>query len=61
MAVDGDRIYNDLRDHFGTGSMQFPFMVAALGELDAAYQRGDWDHIISLALDEGFDMESYRV
>jgi len=62
------RLVSDLRDHFGTlmasGSWyQGPvsFFNACLAELDTALQEQDYDRVLELAMDEGFDMDSYSV
>ena len=59
-------LISDLRDHFGTLAASshwsfFPtsFLKACLAEIDTAVQERDYDRIIQIALDEGFDLDRY--
>ena len=70
IMLDGVRLLNDLRDHFGTMKASYHdtwhmvpegWVDAALGSLDAAWQNGNYDYIIELAIDEGFDLDQYRI
>ncbi len=67
ITIDAARLYRDLQNHFGTANETIPWICsthwlsAALGELDAAAEADDWDHIIEMALNEGFDIEKYKI
>ncbi len=70
IMLDGVRLYRDLRDHFGTmkvvchdtwSLVPEGLIDAILGGLDTAWVECDYDHIIELALDEGFDLDQYRM
>ena len=70
IMLDGVRLFNDLRDHFGTMKASYSdtwhmvpesWVNAMLGSLDTAWRNGDYDEIIELALDEGFDLDQYRM
>lgn len=51
--LDVDRLRHDLMDHFGTSG--FPFAYVAVARVESA----DPQDLVSLAEDEGFDIESY--
>jgi len=59
------RLYQDLQRHYGTANETIPWICsthwlsAALGELDAAMDAQDYDHVIEMALDEGIDVTKY--
>ena len=65
--VDAARLYEDLQRHYGTANETIPWihsthwLSAALAELETAAQNGDWDHVIEMAMDEGFDLTKYYV
>lgn len=65
--IDAARLYRDLQNHFGTANETIPWICsthwlsAALAELDTAAEADDWDHVIEMALDEGFDIDQYVV
>ena len=67
IKVDAPRLYRDLQTHFGTANESIPWICsdhwlsAALAELDAAAEADDWDHVIEMALDEGFNIDDYVV
>jgi len=70
IMLDGVRLYRDLRDHFGTMKASYndtwhlvpeSLVDAILAGLDTAWSQCDYDHIIELALDEGFDLDQYRM
>jgi len=63
--IDASRLYQDLQNHFGTANETIPWICsthwlsAALAELDTAVQNNDWDHVIEMAQNEGFQLKSY--
>ena len=63
--IDASRLYRDLQNHFGTANETIPWICsthwlsAALAELDTAVQNNDWDHVIEMAQNEGFQLKSY--
>lgn len=67
IKIDAARLYHDLQDHFGTANATIPWIAStswlnmALAELDTAAENNDWDHIIEMALDEGFDIDRYAI
>jgi len=68
ITVDIAAIYRDLKDHFGTlmASQDFhlcgaPWAYGCLASLDTLWSQGNYDEILELALDEGFDMTKYRM
>ena len=58
-----DNIINDYTKVAGTikGACGVPIAEGVLGALDAAWQNGDYDYIIELAIDEGFNLDQYRI
>lgn len=67
ITIDAPRLYRDLQNHFGTANETIPWICsshwlsAALGELDAAAEADDWEHVVEMAINEGFDIEQYRI
>lgn len=67
IKVDAARLYHDLQEHFGTANATIPWICStnwlsmALAELDTAAANDDWDKVIEMALDEGFDLDKYVV
>ena len=67
LHIDATRLYQDLQNHFGTANETIPWICSdhwltmALAELDTAVENNDWDHVIEMALDEGFDLDRYAV
>lgn len=67
ITIDAPRLYRDLQNHFGTANETIPWIYsthwlsAALGELEAAAEADDWEHVIQMAIDEGFDIEQYKI
>lgn len=57
VEIDAEGLYVALMDHFGTSP--FGWAKAALGQLETLYETGDFDGIIELALDEGFDLDEF--
>lgn len=53
------RLYEDLRDHYGTAP--YSFFTVALGRLDAAYEQHDWNTILQMAENEGFNPLDYAI
>ena len=65
--IDAPRLYRDLQNHFGTASESIPWICSthwlsmALAELETAARADDWDTVIKMAQDEGFDLERYVI
>lgn len=62
-AIDTERLYQDLRTHFGILCTvnKYTWASGALAVLDTYAYTEDWDGIINIALNEGFDMEDYTI
>ena len=65
--IDAPRLYRDLQNHFGTANESIPWIYSthwlsmALAELETAARADDWDTVIKMAQDEGFDLEHYVI
>lgn len=53
--IDGEKLRQDLMDYFGTSTL--PFKMVAVARVESATP----EEVISLAEDEGFDLDSYRI
>ena len=58
-SLDAPRLYQDLLDHFGTGSRVYGMMNVALGQIDTYYQSENWEGLLQLASNAGFDLMDY--
>ena len=67
IQIDAPRLYRDLQDHFGTANETIPWICsthwlsAALGELDTLASNGDWNGVVELAKNEGFNIDDYVI
>ena len=59
MTIDVTRLYDDLIEHFGTSP--FGFKVGILGAIQTAYECGNYQRVVDLAVAEGFDLSNYEV
>ncbi len=55
IPIDGERLRKDLIDHFGTSPFGFKF--AAVADIETMSP----DEVIQLAMNEGFDLDAYRI
>lgn len=63
VTVDIDRLYSDLKEHFGTmgTALGFSFTPAILGNIDTMYEMGDYGRMVEFAMAQGFDIMNYEV
>ena len=59
MTIDVTRLYEDLIEHFGTSP--FGFRTGVLGFLQTAYECGNYQKIVDIAIEEGFELGNYLV
>ncbi len=64
VTIDMDRLYDALLDHFGSMRVIGPCMEmlsnGALGNIETMYETGDYQGLIQLARNEGFDLEAFQ-
>ena len=69
MHINGDRLYQDLKNHFKTMKasydttwhmMPINWVDDCLNTIDTAYDIGDLHTIIELATEMGFDLNQYK-
>jgi hypothetical protein len=65
VTIDMDRLYDALLDHFGSMRVIGPCMEmlsnGALGNIETMYEAGNYQGLIQLAQNEGFDLEAFQV
>lgn len=61
VEIDIHQLIEDLRDHFGTlkSVTNHPFLSATLATIDTLAANSDWEAIIALAEQEGFNISTY--
>lgn len=65
ITIDAPRLYQDLLNHFGTANETVPWicsthwMSMAIAEVETAAKADDWDTVVEIAKNEGFDIDRY--
>jgi hypothetical protein len=58
-AIDVERLFKDLVNYCGTAP--FGFIIAAMADVEQAWEQENYDRIIEWAVQEGFNLEDYYV
>lgn len=64
ITVDVDRLYDALLDHFGSMRVMGPCMEmlsnGALGNIETMYETGNYEGLVRLAMNEGFNLADFQ-
>ena len=65
ITINMAQLYDALLDHFGSMRVMGPCMEmlsnGALGNIETMYEAGNYEGLVQLAMNEGFDLTAFQV